>query len=136
MKIIFKVVEYLEDTQQIVVKFCRKNAPKSIDEYGGDYIWIPYNSIINIADLTSEEKLSIVANFGDWFYEKHIKPCHVPSYKNRYWESKYLYTKNPKIPSISHIPLRTRHQTHDKRWRDAMDHLSNICFSLYYYIID
>ena len=33
MKIILKVVEYLEDTQQIVVKFCRKNAPKSIDEY-------------------------------------------------------------------------------------------------------
>ena len=33
MKLIFKVVEYLEDTQQIVVKFCRKNAPKSIDEY-------------------------------------------------------------------------------------------------------
>ena len=65
----------------------------------------------------------------NWFYEKHIKPCHVPSYKNRYWESKYLYTKNPKIPSISHIPLRTRHQTHDKRWRDAMEHLSNICFN-------
>jgi len=33
MKLIFKVVEYLEDTQQVVVKFCRKNAPKSIDEY-------------------------------------------------------------------------------------------------------
>ena len=33
MKIIVKIVEYLEDTQQIVVKFCRKNAPKSIDEY-------------------------------------------------------------------------------------------------------
>ena len=33
MKIIVKVVEYLEDTQQIIVKFCRKNAPKSIDEY-------------------------------------------------------------------------------------------------------
>ena len=33
MKLIFKVVEYLEDTQQIVVKFCRKNAPKSVDEY-------------------------------------------------------------------------------------------------------
>ena len=33
MKIIVKIIEYLEDTQQIVVKFCRKNAPKSIDEY-------------------------------------------------------------------------------------------------------
>ena len=38
MKLIFKVVEYLEDTQQIVVKFCRKNAPTSIDEYGAGAI--------------------------------------------------------------------------------------------------
>ncbi len=38
MKIIVKVVEYLEDTQQIIVKFCRKNAPKSIDEYGAGAI--------------------------------------------------------------------------------------------------
>ena len=40
MKIILKVVEYLEDTQQIVVKFCRKNAPKSIDNYLGGAIEI------------------------------------------------------------------------------------------------
>ena len=33
MKLILKVVEYFEDAQQIVVKFCRKNAPQSIDDY-------------------------------------------------------------------------------------------------------
>ena len=33
MKLILKITEYLEDTQQIIVKFCRKNAPKSIDDY-------------------------------------------------------------------------------------------------------
>ena len=33
MKIIFKIVEYLPDTEQVVVSFCRQNAPKSIDDY-------------------------------------------------------------------------------------------------------
>jgi hypothetical protein len=33
MNLIFKIVEYLEETEQIVVKFCRQNAPKPIDEY-------------------------------------------------------------------------------------------------------
>lgn len=33
MKLIFKIVEYLPETQQIIVKVCRQNAPKSIDEY-------------------------------------------------------------------------------------------------------
>ena len=43
----------------------------SINEYGGDYIWIYFNDIIKIANLNSEEKLSIIANFGEWFYEQH-----------------------------------------------------------------
>ena len=34
MKIIFKIIKYLPETEQIVVKFCRQNAPKSIDDYG------------------------------------------------------------------------------------------------------
>lgn len=33
MNFIFKIDEYYEDTEQIVVKFCRQNAPKPIDEY-------------------------------------------------------------------------------------------------------
>lgn len=33
MKIIFKIVEYLPDTEQVVVSFCRQNAPKSINDY-------------------------------------------------------------------------------------------------------
>ena len=33
MKIIFKIIEYLPDTNQIVVKFARQNAPKPIDDY-------------------------------------------------------------------------------------------------------
>ena len=33
MKIIFKIIEYLPETEQIIVKFCRENSPKPIDEY-------------------------------------------------------------------------------------------------------
>jgi len=33
MKVIFKIVEHLQDTNQILVKFARQNAPKPIDEY-------------------------------------------------------------------------------------------------------
>ena len=33
MNLIFKIVEYLPETDQIIVKFCRQNSPKPIDEY-------------------------------------------------------------------------------------------------------
>jgi hypothetical protein len=40
----------------------------SIDEYGGDYIW---TSDIKRANILTEEKLSILANFEDFFYNEH-----------------------------------------------------------------
>ena len=43
----------------------------SIDEYNGDYMWISSNLINGQANLNSEEKLSILANFGSWFYDQH-----------------------------------------------------------------
>lgn len=33
MNLIFKIVDYLPETDQIIVKFCRQNAPKPIDDY-------------------------------------------------------------------------------------------------------
>ena len=33
MKNIFKIIEYLPDTQQIVVRYARKNTHKDIDEF-------------------------------------------------------------------------------------------------------
>ncbi len=33
MNLIFKIVEYLPDTKQIIIKCCRQNAPKPIDDY-------------------------------------------------------------------------------------------------------
>ena len=43
----------------------------SIDEYNGDYMWIYTNEVNRLAELNSEEKLSILANFGSWFYDQH-----------------------------------------------------------------
>jgi len=42
----------------------------SIDEYKGDYILLDYDNTEYI-DIEPQEKLSILANFGDWFYDKH-----------------------------------------------------------------
>lgn len=43
----------------------------TIHEYNGDYKIINDNEIINIINLTVEEKLSILSRYGDWFYEEH-----------------------------------------------------------------
>ena len=42
----------------------------SIHEYDGDYIFVDYNNREYI-DIEPEEKLSILANFGEWFYDEH-----------------------------------------------------------------
>jgi hypothetical protein len=50
MKLIFKIVEYLPDTEQIVIKCCRQNAPKAIDEYPSialDVMHIDFSSYEN-----------------------------------------------------------------------------------------
>ena len=45
----------------------------SIHEYGGDYIWIDKNNIYldNVDNIDNYYKLSILANFNDWFYDQH-----------------------------------------------------------------
>ena len=42
----------------------------SISEFNGDYLFID-KANIKLANLKSEEKLSILANFGNWFYDCH-----------------------------------------------------------------
>ena len=42
----------------------------SIDEYNGDYIFVDYDNTEYI-NMLPEEQLSILANFGEWFYEQH-----------------------------------------------------------------
>ena len=42
----------------------------SIDEYQGDYIF-KEKKYVELKKLDPEEKLSILANFGSWFYSMH-----------------------------------------------------------------
>jgi hypothetical protein len=42
----------------------------SIDEYNGDYILLDYDNAEYI-NMLPQEQLSILANFGKWFYEQH-----------------------------------------------------------------
>jgi hypothetical protein len=58
MNLIFKIIEYLPDTEQIIVKFCRQNAPKSIDEY--------YPAAINCKDIDFSEYERFVASIMNY----------------------------------------------------------------------
>jgi len=42
----------------------------SIHEYNGDYIFVDYDNAEYI-NMLPEEQLSILANFGEWFYDQH-----------------------------------------------------------------
>ena len=42
----------------------------SINGYNGDYKFCSINNITK-ADITIEEELSIIANFGNFFYDQH-----------------------------------------------------------------
>lgn len=58
MNLIFKIIEYLPDTEQIIVKFCRQNAPKPIDEY--------YPVAINCKDLDFSEYEKFVVSIMNY----------------------------------------------------------------------
>ena len=42
----------------------------SLSEYSGDYKWIPAKEATKI-NLDPSQELSIISNFGDWFYIIH-----------------------------------------------------------------
>lgn len=52
MKIIFKIIEYLPESNQIIVKFCRQNAPKPIDDY------IPV--AINCENIDTSDRVNLI----------------------------------------------------------------------------
>ena len=47
------------------------NALLSIDEYNGDYLITKFTDIIGLATIDNYARLSILANFGDWFHKSH-----------------------------------------------------------------
>jgi len=43
----------------------------SIERYGGDYVWVDAEGIKNILSVPIEYKVSLLATFGDWWYDQH-----------------------------------------------------------------
>ncbi len=43
----------------------------SIPCFGGDYKWLHSDNIKKKLNIPIEEKLALVASFGDWWYEHH-----------------------------------------------------------------
>jgi len=65
MKIIFKIIEYLPETEQVVVKFCRQNAPKSIDDYSAvaiDCKFIDNSDRVNLIESLFQLGLPTIEN--------------------------------------------------------------------------
>lgn len=63
MKIIFKIIEYLPETEQVLVSFCRQNAPKSIDDYSPvviDCKYIDNTDRVNLIESLFQLGLSII----------------------------------------------------------------------------
>ena len=42
----------------------------TVDEFSGDYKWVNKNEC-NLIDLSLIKKLSILSNYGEWFYNDH-----------------------------------------------------------------
>ena len=41
-----------------------------IDEFNGDYLWVD-KYICDLVNLSPDEELSILSNYGQWFYNEH-----------------------------------------------------------------
>ena len=66
MKIIFKIEEYLPETKQVVIRFCRQNSPKPITEYPAKV----YSTEIYDTSFDSQNLIESIANTG---YSKVLK---------------------------------------------------------------
>lgn len=64
----------------------------TIYEYGGDYMWLNEDEC-TIVNLSPQEELSILSNYGDWFYSIHKILFQEIILKNLY----YHFEVNKKI---------------------------------------
>ena len=63
MKIIFKIEEYYPDTKQVVIRYCRQNAPKPISEY-------PAKSVSTKQYDTSFDSRNLLESIAQYGYNK------------------------------------------------------------------
>ena len=66
MKMIFKIEEYLPETKQVVIRYCRKNSPKPITEYPAKAVSIQNYDV----SFDSQNLVESIAQYG---YEKVLR---------------------------------------------------------------
>lgn len=59
----------------------------TIDEFGGDYMWVN-KSDCSLTNISPEEELSILSNYGEWFYDQHQDIFQEIILKNLYYNFK------------------------------------------------
>lgn len=59
----------------------------TIDEYNGDYKWVNKYEC-DLINISPEEELSILSNYGDWFYNKYKELFQELILKNLYYHFK------------------------------------------------
>jgi len=68
MKSIFKISEYIPETNQIIVRFCRLHAPKNIDEYRP--VSLDLDEDIDLYDIETFTQ-TIMRKAGEKWIERH-----------------------------------------------------------------
>tara|TARA_B100001248_G_C27275113_1_gene404961 strand:+ start:46 stop:420 length:375 start_codon:yes stop_codon:yes gene_type:complete len=63
MKIIFKIEEYLPETKQVVIRYCRQNSPKPISEY-------PAKAVSTEIYDVSFDSRNLVESISQYGYDK------------------------------------------------------------------
>ena len=56
----------------------------TIDEFNGDYKWVD-KYVCDLINLQPEEELSILSNYGQWFYNQHEDVFQELILKNLYY---------------------------------------------------
>ena len=66
MKMLFKIEEYLPETEQVVIRYCRKNSPKPISEY-------PAKAVSTQNYDISFDSQNLVESIAQYGYEKVLR---------------------------------------------------------------
>ena len=66
MKMLFKIEEYLPETKQVVIRYCRKNSPKPITEY-------PAKAVSTQNYDVSFDSQNLVESIAQYGYEKVLR---------------------------------------------------------------
>ena len=92
MKMIFKIEEYLPETKQVMIRYCRQNAPKPISEYPAkaisteicDFSFDSQNLVESIAQYgynkvwkQEDKETNKEINMYDVGFEAYMRDCDV-----------------------------------------------------------